>query len=283
MSSDGEAAMTVRGHDGRERTANLRVADPAVRHALTEPERMFTGLGFRFWEPPAPPVLGLVEPGGPAARAGLMAGDRILAVNGEPVKLFRDLAEMIHARPAENIAVRYSRNGAGLTVRLVTDVVLNEGRREGRIRVAPAAAQLPANMIVRKEYGPFAALARATIDAWQMTALQARMFWRMLQGQVSLKNLSGPLSIAEFAGESARSGLTGFLGFLVLISLSLGFLNLLPIPILDGGQIVLQLAELVKGAPLSERAQLVGQQIGMALLLLLMGVALFNDVARQLG
>ena len=130
---------------------------------------------------------------------------------------------------------------------------------------------------------PLEALGAAAVRAYDMTALQARMFWRMVRGQVSLKNLSGPLSIAEFAGESARAGLSSFLNFLVLISLSLGFLNLLPIPILDGGQIVFQCIEWLKGSPLSERAQIFGQQIGIALLLLLMGVALFNDVSRQFG
>lgn len=116
-----------------------------------------------------------------------------------------------------------------------------------------------------------------------MTALQARVFWRMLQGQVSLKNLSGPLTIMEFAGESAISGLTTFVSFLVLVSLSLGFINLLPVPILDGGQVVYQLVEWVKGSPLSERAQIVGQQVGIAMLVLLMGVALFQDILRQFG
>ena len=119
--------------------------------------------------------------------------------------------------------------------------------------------------------------------AYDMTLLQAKMFARMLFGQVSLKNLSGPISIAEYAGASAQSGLSEFLGFLVVISLSLGFLNLLPIPILDGGQIVYQLIEWARGSPLSERLQAVGQQVGIALLLLLMGVALFNDFARQFG
>ena len=127
------------------------------------------------------------------------------------------------------------------------------------------------------------ALSAATGEAWDMTVLQARLVWRMVMGQVSLKNLSGPLSIAEFAGESASDGVASFLSFLVLISLSLGFLNLLPIPILDGGQIVFQLVEWLKGSPLSERAQAFGQQVGIALLILLMGVALFNDIARQIG
>jgi regulator of sigma E protease len=138
-------------------------------------------------------------------------------------------------------------------------------------------------MLTLRQYGPLEALAAATVKAWDMTVLQARMLWRMIMGQVSVKNLSGPISIAEYAGESASGGVLPFLGFLVLISLSLGFLNLLPIPILDGGQILYQLAEWIKGSPLSEQAQAFGQQVGIALLLLLMGVALFNDVARQLG
>jgi len=126
-------------------------------------------------------------------------------------------------------------------------------------------------------------LSRATQEAWSLTALQGRLFWRMMLGQVSMKNLSGPLSIAEYAGDSAEAGFASFLDFLVLISLSLGFLNLLPIPILDGGQIAFQLVEWLKGSPLSERAQVFGQQVGIALLILLMSVALFNDIARQLS
>jgi regulator of sigma E protease len=159
-----------------------------------------------------------------------------------------------------------------------------DGRAVGRIRVeTPAAGPLPASMVVQRRFGPVEALGEALGRSWEMTALQARMFWRMIMGDVSLKNLSGPISIAEYAGESARGGFLPFLQFLVLISLSLGFLNLLPIPILDGGQILYQTAEWLKGSPLSERAQAFGQQVGIALLLLLMGVALFNDVARQFG
>ena len=126
-------------------------------------------------------------------------------------------------------------------------------------------------------------MVEASVRAWDLTVLQAKMFARMLFGQVSLKNLSGPISIAEYAGESARSGVTEFLGFLIVISLSLGFLNLLPIPILDGGQIVYQLAEWVRGSPLPDRVQAFGQQLGIAMLLMLMSVAIFNDFARQLG
>jgi regulator of sigma E protease len=147
----------------------------------------------------------------------------------------------------------------------------------------PASRTYPASMLLHTDLGAGAALSRAGTEAWSMTLLQARLFWRMVLGRVSLKNLSGPLSIAEFAGDSAEAGVSAFLGFLVLISLSLGFLNLLPIPILDGGQIAFQLVEWLKGSPLSERTQAFGQQLGIALLIVLMGVALYNDIARQFG
>ena len=158
-----------------------------------------------------------------------------------------------------------------------------DGKTVGFIGVKPAAPKIPDDMVLRTQLTPVTALTAATAEAWDMTMLQARLVWRMMMGQVSLKNLSGPLSIAEFAGESASGGTVSFLSFLVLISLSLGFLNLLPIPILDGGQIVYQVAEWLKGSPVSEQAQVLGQQVGIALLILLMGVALFNDIVRQIG
>ena len=195
---------------------------------------------------------------------------------------FVALVEIISALPGREVVIEFERDGKVATTRLTTESDDVNGATVGRIRVeTPPAEPLPANMIVRRSFGPVEALTHATQRAWDMTVLQAKMFWRMIIGQVSLKNLSGPLSIAEYAGDSASGGVAAFIGFLVLISLSLGFLNLLPIPILDGGQILYQLAEWVKGSPLSERAQAFGQQLGIGLLLLLMGVALFNDVARQ--
>jgi regulator of sigma E protease len=159
------------------------------------------------------------------------------------------------------------------------------GRRKGvfNVTIVPGGAPLPESMQIHRDVGPFAALALGAKESWRLTALQAKVFGRMLTGQVSLKNLSGPLTIAEFAGESVQSGIATFASFLMLISLSLGFLNLLPVPILDGGQIVYQVVEWIKGSPLSERAQLLGQQVGIGLLVLMMGVALFNDILRQFG
>lgn len=283
ISGLGRIGLAVRGEDGRGRNATLAVTDAGERRRLTEPAALFSGLGFRFWEPPVPAQLGQVLADGPAARAGLQTGDTIVAVDGEPVGSFRDLVASISSRPGETVTVTYRRGPSERTLRVAVAAEEADGRRIGRIRVAPPAISYPDSMLRHTELAPPAALGRAVQEAWGMTVLQARLFWRMLMGQVSLKNLSGPLSIAEYAGDSAEAGPGAFVGFLVLISLSLGFLNLLPIPILDGGQIVFQLAEWAKGSPLSERAQALGQQVGIALLILLMGVALFNDIARQLG
>jgi regulator of sigma E protease len=284
MSGQGQAVLAVRSSSGHAQTDTLSVTNSAERRRLTEPSELFKGLGFEFWEPTVPAVLGKVVADGPAARAGLKTGDEITAINGEPVRNFHDVIGRIAGRPGESITVTYQRDGKEHNARVTVASEHVEGRLVGRIRVMTASSvRIPDSLLRHTDLGPLAALGRAVGEAENMTALQARLFWRMLLGQVSLKNLSGPLSIAEYAGDSAQAGVAPFLGFLVLISLSLGFLNLLPVPILDGGQIVFQLAEWLKGKPLSERTQVLGQQVGIALLVVLMGVALFNDIARQLN
>lgn len=284
MSDDGIVTLEVSRPGEGERVLTLRVEDPEVRRALTEPTALLPGIGLRFWMPTIPAVIGKADAGGPADAAGLQPGDLILAVDGEAVADFPALVEAISSRPHRAVTIDYERAGTRdrLVVNTTADLV---GDRElGRIRVqTPPPPPWPESMLTQRTFGPIEALGLATVRAWDMTMLQAKMFLRMFVGQVSLKNLSGPISIAEYAGESARSGLAEFLGFLVVISLSLGFLNLLPVPILDGGQIVYQLIEWIKGAPLSERVQVVGQQVGVALLVMLMSVALFNDFARQFG
>ena len=284
ISADGVATLSVRGKDGDVRTATLTIGDSEARRRLTEPSALFKGLGFEFWEPPIPAVIGSLIADGPAAKAGLQKGDEIVEIEGRAITDFRDLiAATAAAKPGEALAIRFKRGTGEQGVRIIVGSRAGEGNKPvGFIGVKPAAPKIPDDMVVRTTLTPLTALAAASNEAWDMTLLQGRLVWRMMVGQVSLKNLSGPLSIAEFAGESASDGVTPFLSFLVLISLSLGFLNLLPIPILDGGQVVFQLVEWLKGSPLSERAQAFGQQVGIALLILLMGVALFNDIARQI-
>jgi regulator of sigma E protease len=286
MSSRGVAALSVRGSDGGSRVATLNVPDSAQRVHLTEPAELFRGLGFEFWLPPIPPVLGVVASDGPAARAGLKAGDRIVSIGGEPTKDFNDVVKRIKPHPGESLDITYSRDGMEHTVPVQVASASDDGgdgKLIGRIdvKVAQPSVTLPDSFFLHTDFTLMGALGRATEEAWSMTVIQGRLVARMLTGHVSVKNLSGPLSIAEYAGESADAGAASFLEFLVLISLSLGFLNMLPIPILDGGQIVFQAVEWLKGSPLSERAQAFGTQVGIALLILLMGVALFNDIARQ--
>jgi regulator of sigma E protease len=284
MTGDGRVQLSLRGAHGAERTTLLEVADSAARRKLTEPENLLQGLGFDFWRPPLPAEIGRIEEGGPAARAGLAVGDVVLAVNGAPVADFEALRVRIEALPGENVVLQVRRGGAEQTLRV--DVAAGEaaGRRVGRLGIgSTATVQLPPSMVRHRDVGPLAALGMGTAESWRMTVLQAKVFWRMVTGHVSLKNLSGPLTIAEYAGDSAKGGVAAFASFLVLISLSLGFLNLLPVPILDGGQVVYQLVEWIKGSPLSERAQVLGQKLGLGLLAAMMGVALFNDILRQFG
>ena len=284
MSGDGVTRLAVRSASGAERELELRVDDPADRRALTEPSALRRGVGLRFWSQPVPARIGRVLPAGPAEQAGLQVGDLITAIDGEPVGDFVAMGEALAARPNREVAIRYERGGVLATTTVRTSADLVDGREVGRIRIETLpSAPLPDSMIVHRHFGPVQAFGESLQRTWDMTVLQAKMFARMIIGQVSLKNLSGPITIAEYAGDSARSGLTGFVGFLVLISLSLGFLNLLPIPMLDGGQIIYQSIEWIKGSPLSERVQAAGQSVGIALLCLLMGVALFNDLARQFG
>lgn len=281
MSSGGEVTLGVQGSAGDTRSATLSVPDAAQRHHLTEPAELFRGLGFDFWMPTSS-VVGRVVADGPAARAGLVPGDRIVAIDGVPMNDFHAMVGYITAHPGQTVSIDYRRRDALRTVQVEVAGEVVQGKRIGRIGVESAApGRIPDSMLLHRDLGPVAALGHASAEAWNMTVLQARLFYRMLIGKVSVKNLSGPLSIAEFAGESAHAGVAAFLSLLVLLSLSLGFLNLLPIPILDGGQIVFQLVEWLKGSPLSERAQAFGQQVGIALLIVLMGVALYNDIARQ--
>jgi regulator of sigma E protease len=281
----GTARLVVRSAAGQTHEVILSVPDPAARRRLTEPSMLLSGLGFRFQEPPVPPVLIDVTRGGNAEHAGLRAGDRIVAIDGTAIADFADIIRLIGGSAGKTITVQFLRAGATHTIQVpVTATADGAGHMVGRIGVAgPTSVKLPPSMVVHKDLSVGAALVSAGADAWNLTATQSKLLWRMVLGEVSVKNLSGPLSIAQYAGESAQAGPATFLGFLVLISLAIALFNLLPIPILDGGQIVFQAAEWIKGKPLSERTQIFGQQVGIALLVLLLGVALFNDVSRQIG
>jgi regulator of sigma E protease len=281
VSGDGVAVLRVRDGNRLERDVTLRVeGGKDARRKLTEQDELYRGLGFEYWEPRYPAILGTVDPAGPAARSGLKPGDEIKAINGTPIRQFREFMDYINARPGESAELTISRKGVESTHRvdIVADTI--KGRTIGRLFVQPVRIENPWPPTMRQHHdlGPIDALGYSFDKCVQMTAAQAKFFWRILTFDFSWKNISGPFSIAGFAGDAASAGVIGFLWLLVLLSLSLGFLNLLPIPILDGGQIVFQIAEWVKGRPLSDRAYIVGQQAGLLLLMMFMGLAFFNDL-----
>jgi len=276
-----DQAVEMRVTDGQGDSRQVRLDVAGDLRALTEPGALLPGLGFDFWYPAVPARVGKVLPGSPAERAGLREGDEILAVDGEPVADFGALVALVQPRPGVRLDFAVERDGGTLSVPVEVEAQREGERLVGRIGVQPAApGALPEGMRTLERHGPIGALVHATDKTWSMSVLTVRMLWNVVTGDVSVKNLSGPINIAEYAGFSARQGILAFLSFLAIVSVSLFVLNLLPIPILDGGQIVYQLAELAKGSPLSDRAQAVGQQIGLLLLLVLMSFAFYNDLSR---
>ena len=279
MVPGGNATLSLESADGGRRQAELRYEGDT--HALTEPGAMFPGLGISPWRPEIPAVIGELLPGGTAAAAGLQPGDRVLSAGGQPVADWQDWVEYVRARPGETISLTVERDGAPRDMELFIGAADDQGERVGRIGAAPqVTAELWAPVRMEKRFGPIGAIGAAVDETWRISSLTVTMLGRMLVGQVSVKNISGPINIAQAAGFTAAAGVTAFLSFLAIVSISLGIINLFPIPLLDGGQIVYQCVEIAKGSPVSEKAQLVGQQVGIALLLMLMTFAFYNDIVR---
>jgi regulator of sigma E protease len=266
----------------REGRAQRRVVLELDRLGSTEIDAAMVrriGLGGAFSEP----VLGDVKAGGPAARAGLRAGDRVLAIDDARVDDASTVRELIRASGSSGIAKplawRIERAGQMLELEVRPNVVRDGAQNVGRIEAFPG--QPPELLTVR--YGAFDGLVRAANKTWEMSALTLEMLGKMIIGQASLKNLSGPITIADYAGQSVRLGLAYYLGFLAVVSVSLGVLNLLPLPMLDGGHLMYYLFEAVTGRPVSELWLERLQRGGVAIMLMMMSLALFNDVARLLG
>jgi regulator of sigma E protease len=213
----------------------------------------------------------------------LRAGDRLLAVDGQPIGNSSDFISVVTGSAGREISIDVQRAGAPVRIVTVVPRVTEQGRTVGRlgITLAEGPRAWPPGLVEMRRSGPLAALAVGVRKTWEMSSITVQMLTRIVMGQVSAKNISGPISIAEFAGISAYLGATAFIGFLAIISVSLGVLNLLPVPLLDGGQVVYQLVEAAKGSPLSERAQNLGQQVGIALLVVLMSLAFYNDISRH--
>ena len=252
---------------------------------LTEPDALFDGLGI-VMGPSPPAIVGSVTEGDPADLAGLEEGDRIVALDGRPITYFAELADYVGARPGQSIELTIERGGERLDVPIVAASAVDDGATVGRIGIGSrpdTRENLAERVNASRRYGPIESIGVAAAETWAMTELTTRMLARMVTGEVPLKNVSGPLMIASYAGDYAQAGFNRFLQFLCLISISLGIMNLLPVPILDGGQIVMSLVEGVKGSPLSVRAAVIGQQIGLAMLIVLMSFVFYNDITRLFG
>jgi regulator of sigma E protease len=245
---------------------------------------MLRPLGIVRYEPEIEPVIGQVLPEGAAARAGFQPGDRLLAANGEAVANWKDWVQVVRLHPAQPLRIEYERQGRRGELTVVPDAVDEAGQRVGKIGAGPEVDESVRTMLTTEiRYGPVEALWQGAVKTWDMSVFTLEMMGRMVLGQVSWRNLSGPLTIADYAGQSATLGWISFVGFLALVSVSLGVLNLLPIPLLDGGHLMYYVAEVLTGRAVSERTMEIGSRIGMALLLLLMSFALFNDLQRLLG
>ena len=277
-----EVPVVVADADGSKRELLLRIDNP---RPLTEPGALLPGLGLEQWFPEVAPVIGDVQDGSPAARAGLQPGDSVLRSGGETLESPRQWINQIQASAGKTLRLEVERGGNPVELAVTPETVTNDAGEEiGRIG---AAVGFPEGVIERiyavEQLGPFAALWRGVKQTGDFSLLTLRVLGRMVTGDVSLKNISGPINIANIAGQSASYGLVSFLVFLAVISISLGVLNLLPIPILDGGQIVFLGLEAAKGAPLSPEAEAVGQKVGLVMLALFMSLAFYNDIVRLAG
>ncbi len=243
---------------------------------------LLAALGFARFRIPLKPVIGEVVAGGAAARAGLQSGDLVISVNGEAIDTWDALVGRVRAAPDRELSLRVRRGEVDLPVlSVVPERVQGSGAVIGRIGAGPRLDEQDM-LRVRTEisYGPFEGFGKAVAKTWETALFSLRMLGKMIVGEMSLKNLSGPITIADYAGQSAQNGWISYLLFLALISISLGVLNLLPVPLLDGGHLMYYSVEILTGKPVSERVMEIGQQIGMTLLFAMMAFAFYNDIHR---
>ena len=237
-------------------------------------------LGLRPWRPALPPVLAELDPKGPAQAAGLKTGDRLLALDGKPLDDWQQVVDTVRMHPDTKIMLRVERDGAQIDAPVTLAARGEKKAPSGYLGAGVKAVDWPPEMIREVSYGPVAAIGEGARRTWTMSVLTLDSLKKMLFGELSVKNLSGPITIAKVAGASAQSGVADFLNFLAYLSISLGVLNLLPIPVLDGGHLLFYLIEWARGRPLSDRVQGWGIQIGISLVIGVMLLALVNDLGR---
>ncbi|MEO5573463.1 MAG: RIP metalloprotease RseP [Gammaproteobacteria bacterium] len=277
----GTVELSVRNTNAQLRNITLDLDNAATG---LESGNLLDNLGIRPFRPSLPAVLGELEPGGAAIRAGLASGDKILSADGREFTDWNEFATYVRGRPGRTIELKVARAEQQLSVDVTAASVSSATGAIGRIGAAPVLpTEIPQALRAEVRYSPLEAVGAAVAKSWDISVLTVRMLGKMIIGEASLANLSGPISIAQYAGYSASDGLAPFLAFLAIVSISLGILNLLPVPLLDGGHLMYYLIEAVKGSPVSQKVQLAGQQLGIALLIGLTILAFYNDITRLLG
>ncbi|HYT16110.1 MAG TPA: RIP metalloprotease RseP [Burkholderiales bacterium] len=241
-------------------------------------------MGLRLNRPDVAPIIGQVLPGGVAETEGLRAGDRVLSINDVVIRVWDEVVRAVQTHPGATLRFRVARGEDEIEIQLQPKAEEQKGERIGRIGAAPFIdSEAMMGLVTTVSYAPLAALEMACQRTWETSAFSLKMLGKMVTGEVSWRNLSGPVTIADYAGQSAQLGLGAYVAFLGLISISLGVLNLLPIPLLDGGHLLYYFVELLKGSPVSERMVELGQRLGLTVLLFLMAFAFYNDINRLLA
>jgi regulator of sigma E protease len=278
LGESGQLDLTVRDI-GSSAERHLQVPLQNWLKGVEEPDPI-TSLGIRPWRPQIAPVIAQLDPEGPAQAAGIRLGDRLLGLNQRPLDDWQQVIDAVRVLPGEPVSLQVERDGQRLDVPLTLAARGDGDARRGYLGAGVEGGEWPAEMLREVRFGPLDALVEGAKRTWTMSLLTLDSLKKMLFGELSVKNLSGPITIAKVAGASAQSGLGDFLNFLAYLSISLGVLNLLPIPVLDGGHLLFYLVEWVRGRPLSERVQGWGVQIGISLVVGVMLLALVNDLGR---
>lgn len=276
-----QAVLELKNKEGNSITRTL---DFSATTGEIKVEKLFEQLGFKPWRPSIDPTVGAVLENSPAKSAGFIIDDKIISVNKTLTPDWFDVVEIVSSKPAEILQVVILRNGQEKILQVIPEKVTRNGKVVGRLGLGPkAGATYPKDMRVTHGYNLLESIPRAFTRTWDFSVLTVKMMGKIFTGEISIKNLSGPVSIAKYAGYSASAGLARFLDFLAIVSISLGILNLLPIPILDGGHLTYYFIEVVRKKPVSEKTQEFASRIGMVLLFSLMSVALYNDILRVMS
>lgn len=276
-----QAVLELKDKDGH--TIN-RTLDFSATTGEIKVEKLFKQLGFKPWRPIIEPIVGMVVKDSPAENAGFKINDRVIEVNNISTPDWVDVVDIVSSKPAEIIQVVILREGQRKKLQVIPEKIERNGIIVGRVGLGhKTGSSYPNDMRVTYGYNIFESIPRAFSRTWDFSLLTLKMMGKIFTGEISIKNLSGPVSIAQYAGFSASAGLARFLDFLAIVSISLGILNLLPIPILDGGHLTYYMIEVVRKKPVSDETQEFASRIGIVLLFSLMAVALYNDILRVLG